>query len=122
MVCGCRLGAHLRPVGIELIGENGRDPRVGSLAELDAGLEAGFYLSVNPAMTRSEKGRTIIGRLPRDRALIESDGPYARVAGRPLEPRDVSIAAEYLGTVWAEPPHAVSTQLAINLRRLCDGL
>ena len=94
----------------------------GSLTELDAGLEAGFYISVNPAMTRSEKGRTIIRRLPRDRVLIESDGPYARVAGRQLEPRDVSIAADYLGTVWDEPPHAVSSQLALNLRRLCDGL
>jgi TatD DNase family protein len=94
----------------------------GSLTELDSGLEAGFYLSVNPAMTRSEKGRAIVGRLPRDRVLIESDGPYAQVAGRPLEPRDVSIAAEYLGNVWVESPEAVSSQLAMNLQRLCDGL
>jgi TatD DNase family protein len=94
----------------------------GSLAELDAGLEAGFYLSINPAMARSERGRSIIGRLPRDRVLIESDGPYAQVAGRQLEPRDVSIAAEYLGKVWAESPDAVSSQLATNLHRLCTGL
>jgi TatD DNase family protein len=94
----------------------------GSLSELDSGLEAGFYVSVNPAMTRSEKGRAIIGRLPRDRVLIESDGPFARVAGRPLEPSDVSIAAEYLGEVWGESPHDVSGTLAMNLRRLCDGL
>jgi TatD DNase family protein len=94
----------------------------GSLTELDAGLDAGFYISVNPAMMRSEKGRAIIARLPRDRVLIESDGPYARVGGRELEPRDVSIAADYLGQVWAELPDAVASQLAMNLRSLCAGL
>jgi TatD DNase family protein len=94
----------------------------GSMADLDAGLDAGFYLSVNPAMTGSEKGRKIIERLPRDRALVESDGPYARVAGRQLEPPDVSIAIAHLGKVWDSSQADVAHQLSLNLRRLCDGL
>ena len=94
----------------------------GSLADLDAGLDAGFYLSVNPAMTRREKGRSIIARLPKDRVLVESDGPYARVAGRQLEPPDVSIAVDYLGQIWGSSSADVSRQLTANLRSLCDGL
>jgi len=94
----------------------------GSLAELEAGIDAGFYLSVNPAMTRNEKGRVIIDHVPRDRVLVESDGPYARIAGRQLEPRDVSIAVHYLAKLWALSRDAVSTRLAMNLQKLCDDL
>lgn len=94
----------------------------GSLAELEAAIEAGFYLSVNPAMTRTEKGRSIIDHVPRDRVLVESDGPYARVSGRQLEPSDVTLAVNYLGKRWAEPPEAISTQLEGNLRKLCERL
>jgi TatD DNase family protein len=94
----------------------------GSMADLEAGLDAGFYLSVNPAMTWSEKGRKIIARLPWDRALVESDGPYARLAGRQLEPPDVSIAIAYLGKIWDGSSADVAHQLSLNLRRLCDGL
>jgi TatD DNase family protein len=94
----------------------------GSMADLDAGLDAGFYFSVNPAMTRSEKGRKIIARLPKDRTLVESDGPYARLAGRQLEPRDVAIAVAYLDKIWDGSPADAARQLSLNLRRLCDGL
>jgi TatD DNase family protein len=94
----------------------------GSIADLDVGLDAGFYLSVNPAMMRSEKGRSIIARLPKDRVLVESDGPYARVAGRQLEPPDVSIAVDYLGQIWDSSSSDVSRQLTANLRSLCDGM
>lgn len=94
----------------------------GSMADLDAALDAGFYSSVNPAMTRTEKGRKIIARLPKDRTLVESDGPYARLAGRQLEPPDVSIAIAYLGEIWDSSKADVAHQLTLNLRRLCDGL
>lgn len=94
----------------------------GSLAELDVAIGSGFYVSVNPAMTHSKKGRAIIECVPRDRVLVESDGPYARIAGRQLEPRDVSIAADYLGDLWVDSLDAVSAQLERNLRKLCDGL
>jgi TatD DNase family protein len=73
-------------------------------------------------MTRSEKGRSIIARLPKHRVLVESDGPYARVAGRQLEPPDVSIAVDYLGQIWDSSSADVSRQLTAKLRSLCDGM
>lgn len=42
-------------------------------------LDAGCYFSVNASMIQSEKGKKTVMRIPRDRLLIESDGPYSKV-------------------------------------------
>jgi Tat protein secretion system quality control protein TatD with DNase activity len=45
-------------------------------------MKRGHFFSINPAMTWSKKGRTIIEQIPRDRALTESDGPFIDVESR----------------------------------------
>jgi TatD DNase family protein len=94
----------------------------GSLGELNNALDAGFYFSINPAMTRTRKGREIIERVPADRVLLESDGPYARIGGRPTNPSDVLVVRDYFASQWRATPGDVSRALASNLRTLCDGL
>lgn len=94
----------------------------GSGRDLEAALEAGFYFSINPAMTRNTKGQTIIGALPRERLLAESDGPYVRLGGRVLEPVDVVLVLNHLAERWRASADEVSAQLSANLVRLCDGL
>ena len=39
-------------------------------------ISAGYYFSINEAMTRSKKGLNIISRIPRNRILTESDAPF----------------------------------------------
>lgn len=39
-------------------------------------LDAGYYFSINEAMTLSESGKRIINRIPQERILTESDDPY----------------------------------------------
>lgn len=90
----------------------------GGLRELDDALAAGFYFSVNPAMTRSEKGKKIIDRLAPTRVLVESDGPYARMDGRELEPRDVRLAIGYLASHWRMTPDEGAARISENLRDL----
>ena len=90
----------------------------GGLRDLDTALDAGFYFSINPAMTRNTKGRTIIDRLTSARVLVESDGPYARIDGREMEPRDVRLALGYLAGQWRMTPDEVAAQVAKNLRDL----
>ena len=94
----------------------------GPVTDAELALEAGFYFSINPAMIRSGKGRIIIGRLPRERVLVESDGPYARVDGRPTHPKDVLLVREYLAKEWRASNDEVSRGLNANLQRLCEGL
>lgn len=48
----------------------------GNLSELSEGLAKGCYFSINHKMISSEKGRLLIGRLPINRILTETDAPF----------------------------------------------
>ena len=39
-------------------------------------IERGFYFSINESMCRSKNGQSIIGKIPRDKILTETDAPY----------------------------------------------
>jgi TatD DNase family protein len=90
----------------------------GPVTVLDRLLAAGHYCSFNPAMVRSARGQAIIARVPPSRALIETDGPYVRVGGRPVEPTDVLLVYRYLSQVWRQPIATVTQQVYDNFRHL----
>jgi TatD DNase family protein len=58
----------------------------GSIKEMDKALSYGFYFSINYAMTQSENGRKIIERLPVERILLETDGPFIKIGNQPSTP------------------------------------
>jgi hypothetical protein len=72
----------------------------GDISALQQMIDSGHHLSINPAMLSSSKGRGIIGRVPRNRVLFETDGPYCRVAKMPAGPWDIAGVARGLATVW----------------------
>lgn len=39
-------------------------------------IERGLYFSINESMCRSKNGQSIIGRIPREKILTETDAPY----------------------------------------------
>ncbi|WP_082560863.1 Qat anti-phage system TatD family nuclease QatD [Caulobacter sp. Root487D2Y] len=90
----------------------------GSPSELDAASRQGCWFSVGPAMLRSKKGRELAARMPRDRVLTETDGPFAKDKSRPLQPADAWVAVDELATIWGVSGEAAQAQLATNLRRL----
>lgn len=58
----------------------------GNIRDMERALEYGFYFSINYPMTQSNSGRSLIDRLPIDRILIESDGPFTKYKGRSCSP------------------------------------
>ena len=86
----------------------------GSLKTLEQIVRAGHLLSVNPAMTRSAKGREIIAQIPRTQVLSETDGPYVQIGGVPAKPWDVARVEEYLARVWELPTDQTRSQLWSN--------
>jgi TatD DNase family protein len=94
----------------------------GALRDLDAGLQAGCFFSINPSMTQSAKGKRIIAAIPRERMLVETDGPYVRAEGRVLEPRDVWGVIDYLAREWQMPRGGAAELLEANLAQLVAGL
>lgn len=72
----------------------------GPLNLIDDALQAGLYFSINVAMTRSPKFPSLIGALPRDRVLLETDGPYAKDGRRPAHPSGLGAVATALAHSW----------------------
>ena len=51
-------------------------------------------------MTNSSTGRAVISKIPRERVLTETDGPYVEVARRAAVPSDVRAVVSFLATLW----------------------
>ncbi len=90
----------------------------GSQRELTRAVALGCWFSVGPAMFSSDKARALMLRMPRDRLLTESDGPFVQVDSRAALPWDSDRVVNALAELWAEPLSVVREQLIGNLRRL----
>ena len=90
----------------------------GSFRDLDRAIELGCWFSVGPAMLNTKRGRLIVERLPRQSVLTESDGPFARVRGKPLMPWQVDLAILELSNIWSLPVNEIGAVLHENLATL----
>jgi TatD DNase family protein len=90
----------------------------GPLDMIKEALAAGLYFSINPAMLRTEKGRKVIAAIPHDRALTESDGPFAKARGRSTGPCDMRQLVSELAQLWGMQPQDVRDHLYDNLANL----
>ncbi|HTQ09867.1 MAG TPA: Qat anti-phage system TatD family nuclease QatD [Fimbriimonadaceae bacterium] len=90
----------------------------GSKSDARRAAALGCYFSVNAEMTRSDRGRELIASLPRDRLLTETDGPFTRAEGRPLEPADTHLAAAAVATILGLSSAAMTKTIVSNLRAL----
>lgn len=94
----------------------------GSPSELEQAVDQGCWFSVGPAMLRSRKGRQLAARIPRDRILTETDGPFAKDKSRPLQPADAWMAVHELAAIWRITGEGAQAQLLSNLRRLTASI
>ncbi len=93
----------------------------GSLRELKRAIDFGFYFSINPRMMASESSLRLVQEMPRDRILLETDGPFVSIERRPAEPSDTLSVVEQLATRWTMTPAEAGTLLFDNFRQLLDG-
>jgi TatD DNase family protein len=56
----------------------------GSISNLERAINKGFYFSFNSSMVKSRKGRDIVNRIPLNRILLETDGPFIKCKGKPV--------------------------------------
>jgi TatD DNase family protein len=69
-------------------------------------------------MLTSKKGRELVSRMPKERILTESDGPFARLDGQSLVPWDVEKAIDALAEIWSSDRANAERLLNMNLRQL----
>ena len=72
----------------------------GSNKELDRAINCGCWFSVGPAMLASGRGRRLVSRMPRERVLTETDGPFTALEGSLLFPWSVAAAEIALAELW----------------------
>lgn len=62
----------------------------GKVTTLEKIVDNGYYFSLNPKMLYSKNGQKIIDRLPLDRILFESDGPFAKYNKKIIYPSSLT--------------------------------
>jgi len=93
----------------------------GSLRDLDRAIKLGCWFSVGPAMLTGEKGRALAARMPRERVLTESDGPFTQLNGVALMPWDVGRAIQDLAAIWSLRSDEVEQNIHRNLETLLQA-
>lgn len=93
----------------------------GSQRDLARANELGCWFSVGPAMLMGKRGRSLVAKMPRNRILTESDGPFAQIEGRSAFPWDVEAAITKLSDLWDLPESDVRQILEQNMRTLIDA-
>jgi TatD DNase family protein len=93
----------------------------GSNAELQTACRLGCWFSVGPSMLATKKGRNHLSRMPRDRVLPETDGPFAMTNEVPLKPWDAWGICSILSEIWTLPLDIVEEQMKQNLSQLLSS-
>ena len=81
--------------------------------------EAGFYLSIPPAVTRDQTFQRFAKELPLDRLLTETDSPYmGPVRGERNEPANVPAGVMAMAQARGVTPDVMKRAIAENFERL----
>ena len=72
-------------------------------------------------MTGSRKFPGLIQAIPRDRVLLETDGPYAKNGGRPVHPDELESVALALARVWGTDLEDSTRVLVTNQERFLSS-
>ncbi|MCZ2471215.1 TatD family hydrolase [Aquirufa ecclesiirivi] len=85
-------------------------------------LDLEYYLSINPYMTTSSKGQSIISQLPISNILTESDGPFVQHNNKTIYPWDIKIVIDYFAKTRGKSIMDVEKQIQSNFYNLIDKI
>jgi TatD DNase family protein len=92
----------------------------GTVREAERALANGCYFSVNTAMTAARSSATLLGMLPPDRVLTETDGPFVKLGPNPATPSRVISVAKHLAGVWQKTEKEAAEILIANFARVAS--
>lgn len=90
----------------------------GPIAHAQKAAEMGAWFSVGLPTLRSRRASAMIGVLPRDRVLTETDAPFASTSGDNYPTNALSASVTALARLWKLDERATQSQLNDNLRRM----
>jgi TatD DNase family protein len=90
----------------------------GTASEAKRASELGCYFSINAEMLKSPKHRALVIKLPLDRLLTETDGPFVAIGDRPARPADVEHTLLALAETFSLSPAEAASLVLRNLANL----
>lgn len=90
----------------------------GSGAETALAIDLGCYFSINAEMLQQGRGSSLVGTLPVDRILTETDGPFTQTSGQSSQAEDVAATAQRLAGVLQIDAVQMQNQILANLTAL----
>jgi TatD DNase family protein len=94
----------------------------GPLGLIDSISESGYYFSINSAMTESENGIKIIKRIPLNRMLTETDGPFIKLNGRVVTPLDIIAIEKKIAEIKKVSHKEFSQIVKSNIKKLVGSI
>jgi len=88
----------------------------GNYEELKRAISIGCWFSVGPSMLKTKRGIDLVSRMPKEKILTETDGPFASRNGTPLYPWDVINIITILSKIWRLPEIEVQNQIDTNFK------
>jgi TatD DNase family protein len=86
----------------------------GSKSELEVAKRLDCWFSVGPQMLLTPVGIQRVGSMPRDRVLLETDGPFGKVNNQILRPAAVQQVIGMLAEIWRMSPEHAQLQIEDN--------
>jgi TatD DNase family protein len=91
---------------------------LGSARQIERAVEMGCWFSVGPSMLTSVSGTAAVAKMPIDRVLPESDGPFALIKERAAYPWEAWKVVPNLAKLWGKREQEVEDQLMKNFKSL----
>lgn len=86
----------------------------GGIFDLRRAIEQGYYFSINHQMLQSKNGRNIVGNIPVDRILIESDAPFTKGLNEKYTIAFNDVIYKYIGDIYNEEIDIVKKRIKAN--------
>jgi TatD DNase family protein len=82
-------------------------------------VEAGFYFSVPPSIVRSRQKQKLVGRLPLERLLVETDSPVLGEDPQSRnEPANLWTSVRAIADIKRIPQEEVISAVVLNTKKL----
>jgi len=92
----------------------------GTHKELEKAIALDCWFSIGNPMLLSVKGCEIINRIPKEKILTETDGPFTKNGDLPARPKVISETVQMLSKLWKVDLESTKSQIASNLEALLN--
>lgn len=86
----------------------------GGITDLRRAIEQGCYFSINHQMLQSVNGRNIVGNIPVDRILLESDAPFTKGLSEKYTIDFNDVIYKYIGELYHQELDVVKKRIKAN--------